>query len=79
MKHIILSIQGMSCQGCVNTVKNTLSTVYGVHDVVVELAAKRATILCDDEVNANSLVNHINTNTTYKASLLKEESPPHSR
>jgi copper chaperone CopZ len=40
----VLSIFGMTCDGCVNTVKRILSRVPGVHRAEVELASGRAVV-----------------------------------
>jgi copper chaperone len=39
-----LSIEGMSCDHCVNRVKNALSEVAGVSSVEVDLAKKSAVV-----------------------------------
>lgn len=39
-----LKITGMTCEGCVNAVKRTLSRVPGVSEVQVDLAAGRAKV-----------------------------------
>lgn len=40
----VLSVQGMTCNGCVNTVTKVLSRVPGVTGAKVELDAARATV-----------------------------------
>lgn len=44
-----LKITGMTCEGCVNAVKRTLSRVPGVTAVQVDLAAGRASVEGDAE------------------------------
>lgn len=39
-----ISIEGMSCQHCVNTVTAALQAVAGVTAVTVDLAGKKATV-----------------------------------
>ena len=39
-----LTVGGMTCEGCVNAVKRTLSRVPGVTSVQVDLAAGRAKV-----------------------------------
>ncbi|URA11265.1 cation transporter [Thermospira aquatica] len=73
MKRVYVNISGMSCQGCMNIVKNTLMKVEGVVDVEVELVPGSAKIICDENVKSAQLVSSINENTSYKASLQKEE------
>lgn len=38
MAQIVIPITGMSCMGCVNSVKNLLSALAGVNEVEVDLA-----------------------------------------
>ncbi|MFZ5479520.1 MAG: heavy-metal-associated domain-containing protein [Myxococcota bacterium] len=42
-----LSIEGMTCGGCVVSVERALSSVPGVRSVQVDLGAKRATVRLD--------------------------------
>jgi copper ion binding protein len=37
MKEVVLKVKGMTCQHCVRTVKNALSSLDGVSDVEVHL------------------------------------------
>jgi len=73
VKRVYLQILGMSCQGCMNIVKNTLLKIKGVKDVVVELVPGSSEVICEDSVRVEELVSVINNNTAYKASFLKEE------
>ncbi len=41
------AIEGMSCQGCVNTLTTTLKNIPGVQMVKVSLAEKRAVVVAD--------------------------------
>lgn len=43
-----LNINGMSCSGCANIVKNALSSVPGVKEVEVDLAGKIAVLSFKD-------------------------------
>jgi len=52
METIQLNIQGMTCNGCVNSVKNVLQKVSGVASVEVSLEQNRATVTYDP-VRAN--------------------------
>jgi len=52
MNTLILTVTGMSCMGCVNSVKNLISPLPGVGGVRVELASGRVEVdhdpaLCD--------------------------------
>lgn len=42
-----LSIHGMTCLGCTASVQLALSDLSGVHDIVVDLSAKQATVIYD--------------------------------
>ena len=48
-------ICGMSCVGCVSTVKNKLSAVPGVPSVKIDLAKKQAEITSSQVIEANAL------------------------
>ena len=43
----VLTVSGMTCQGCVNAVTRVLSRVSGAQNVTVDLAAGRAVVLGD--------------------------------
>ena len=45
METIQLNIQGMTCNGCVNSVKNVLQKTPGVSSVEVSLEHHRATVI----------------------------------
>ena len=47
METVELKVEGMTCQGCVNSVTRTLSGVPGVEKVQVSLADARATVTYD--------------------------------
>ena len=47
METVTLSVDGMSCGGCVASVTRVLKATPGVGDAVVELAAKRAIVTFD--------------------------------
>ena len=48
-------IGGMSCGGCVSSVKQKLSTVGGVTSVTVDLAKKEAEIMSSKEIDIDTL------------------------
>lgn len=56
MKTVTLSITGMNCEGCANSVKSALSQLAGVHDADVSLAEKKVVLEIDDTVEATDLV-----------------------
>ena len=45
METIQLNIEGMTCSGCVNNVKNVLQKIPGVSSAEVSLEQKRATVI----------------------------------
>lgn len=47
MNTITLNVSGMSCMGCVNSVKNLLGAVDGVQNVEIDLASGRVEIQYD--------------------------------
>jgi copper chaperone CopZ len=48
-------IGGMSCGGCVSTVKQKLSSVSGVTSVTVDLGKKEAVITASEEIETDTL------------------------
>lgn len=50
MTRLTLTIEGMTCQGCVKSVQNAISDLNGVQNVTVDLATKQAVIDYDDTV-----------------------------
>lgn len=49
MNEITLKVGGMSCMGCVNSVRNLLSALPGVENVSVDLANGQASLRYDPE------------------------------
>ena len=45
-----MKVEGMSCNHCVNHVKNALEEIEGVTDIVVDLDSKIATFNATDDV-----------------------------
>ncbi|MEO6357707.1 MAG: heavy metal-associated domain-containing protein [Ferruginibacter sp.] len=62
-------IGGMSCGGCVSTVKQKLSSVPGVTSVAVDLAKKEADITSSEEIKTDTLRRAF-SNTHYTISEL---------
>jgi copper chaperone CopZ len=57
---VTLNIEGMTCGGCVNSVKNVLARLNGVSDVAVDLATKRASFqLAENGVSVDDAKNAI--------------------
>ena len=68
MKKITLSIAGMSCQGCANTVKGALAGVEGVRRADVSLEQKQARLVLEDAGSVDDLVSAVQE-AGYEASL----------
>jgi copper ion binding protein len=56
MRTVELSVTGMSCGHCVQSVKSALAEVRGVAQVNVSLEGKSATVRADDAVADGALV-----------------------
>jgi len=63
-------ISGMSCGGCVATVKNKLSEAPGVTSVTVDLAKKQAEITSSAVIKADTLQDALK-NTHYTIAELR--------
>lgn len=48
MSQVILTISGMSCGGCVNSVTRVLKAVPGVHEASVTLSPAQAVVRYDE-------------------------------
>ncbi len=68
MKKITLSIAGMSCQGCANTVKGALEGVEGVRRADVSLEQTQARLVLEDAGSVDALVSAVQE-AGYEASL----------
>ncbi len=62
-------IGGMSCGGCVSTVKQKLSSVHGVTSVTIDLGKKEAEITSSEEIKTDTLRSAL-SNTHYTISGL---------
>ena len=49
MQTTILNINGMTCMGCVNSIKNVVEKISGVNDVDVSLESNQVKIQYDPE------------------------------
>jgi len=65
-------IDGMTCGGCVNTVKNKLATTTGVTSVQVDLAKKEAEITSSQVIKVNTLQEAL-SDTGYTISELRNQ------
>lgn len=53
MKEIIIKVEGMVCNGCENRVKNALTTIEGVENVIANHNKGTVTVISKDEVSEN--------------------------
>ena len=68
MKKITLTVSGMTCQGCANTVQAALARVEGVRRADVSLEQKQARLVLEDAGSVDDLVSAVRV-AGYEASL----------
>lgn len=73
MKKVTMSIRGMKCIGCMNTVKMKLKEIDGVEDVLMDLVPGTAVALVENSTDSRQMINRINNETQYVAGLVGEE------
>lgn len=61
MKNIELNIEGMKCEGCVNRIKNALSTIKGIDSFDVSLKNKKLTLSVKKEKTVDEVIKKIKT------------------
>jgi copper ion binding protein len=67
---LAFTVDGMTCGHCVRAVKELIEEVEGVSNVSVSLDDKKAVVSFSEKSLApESIVNHINSNSNYKAKL----------
>ena len=71
MKKVELTVSGMSCAHCVETVRSALTAVDGVADVDVSLAGGHASVKAHDRANEEGLVQAVEQ-AGYRAVLSDE-------
>lgn len=74
----VLTVQGMSCSGCINQIKSGLSGIEGIGDVLVDLAAGRVEVNYDskklqDTGKIASAISAVGYPATLQQTLSKEE------
>lgn len=47
LSKVILSVNGMSCSGCISTIKSSLTDFSGIRDIVVDIRSSRAEVYFD--------------------------------
>lgn len=76
----VLSVEGMTCSGCVYTVKNSLAGLEGIEDVQVDVAAGKSVIVYDrqKQPDADKMAAAI-TASGYPAKVQRIDSPDQIR
>lgn len=59
MKNIELNIEGMKCEGCVNRIKNVLSTIKGIDSYELSLENKKLTLSVKKEKTIDEVIKKI--------------------
>ena len=70
---IEFSIEGMTCQGCVNTATGVLKNVEGVESVSIDLASKKAIVTGNINVTEESLKKAIKSRTNFEPLFASEK------
>ena len=61
MKNVELIIEGMKCEGCVNRIKNALSTIKGINSFDLSLEDKKLTLSLKKEKTVDEVMKKIET------------------
>ena len=61
MKNVELNIEGMKCEGCVNRIKNALSTIKGINSFDISLEDKKLTLSLKKEKTVDEVMKKIET------------------
>ena len=68
----ILAVEGMSCSGCIATIKSSLADMKGIKDIVVDVAGGKAQIYFDsNELKDTNQIAEAITSSGYPARLQK--------
>jgi len=59
MKNIELNIEGMKCEGCVNRIKNVLSTIKGIETCQLSLEDKKLVLTIKKEKTIEEVIQKI--------------------
>jgi len=66
----VLDVQGMSCSGCISTIKSSLAGIEGIRDVLVDISSGRVEVYYDDlKLKAVDQIASAITAAGYPASL----------
>jgi copper chaperone CopZ len=67
------AIDGMRCEGCVNTITSAVKVVPGVQSVEVSLNDKEATVVGDTTVLRSGTIEKTISDAGYKAKLIEKD------
>lgn len=56
MKSVVLKVNGMSCQHCVNSIHDAVAQIVGVKQVKVDLKSKLVEVEYDQSLDRKSVV-----------------------
>lgn len=59
MKEVIITVEGMSCQSCVEKIQTALKELNGVNQIEVDLVSKTVKVLSDEEIDKKILFQKI--------------------
>lgn len=76
LSKVVLSVSGMSCSGCISTIKGSLAGMQGVEDVLVNLSSSKAEVYFDNGTmtDVTPIASAI-TESGYPAKVIKVVSP----
>ncbi|MBW1772478.1 MAG: SurA N-terminal domain-containing protein [Deltaproteobacteria bacterium] len=76
LSKVVLSVSGMSCSGCISTIKGSLAGMQGVEDVLVNLSSSKAEVYFDSGAmtDVTPIASAI-TESGYPAKVIKVISP----
>ena len=67
---VLLSVAGMDCGGCANSLRTLLSEVQGVESVEVDHEQNRASVVCSASTDPEGLVRTVNEKSKLIARVL---------
>ena len=70
------AIEGMTCEGCVNSVTSALKAIPGVKSVEVSLKDKKATVVADSSQVPQQIIEDTVGKAGYKAHLITAAESP---
>ena len=56
MKHILLELENLDCEGCANSIRRVLLRQPGVLSVHVEVKIPRVHISCEDDLDSSHII-----------------------